>query len=378
MKSSMALMAAMATVFASCSNDEIRNTASPVEIGFNTTLSGVTRTVLDNSNFAQFKVTALNSTDGSAYFSDENVSKDGNSWFTENHYYWPDNALDFYAYAPTDLSNVTINQTTKQIADFVPVYHVKNQQDIVVAIGSGSKESNMDNGVNLNFKHELAQIEVKATNERPSTYNVDVLGVKLGRVKTKATMTFPSEAGNRATWTDPTDVMTYGIKYDNAITLSSEAQSLMGGNDNWLMIPQTLTAWDINNTEDQGFYLCVLLRITDKRGTVMYPQAKEGQEQSEVTYAYSAVPVTATWAAGKKYTYTLKFFKDNGGAGVTDPEPTNPDPDVPEGGDPDVDPDPIPDDTPGGGGNIMQGTIFFTVNIENWIPGDSEDITIEN
>lgn len=91
MKSSMALMAAMATVFASCSNDEIRNTASPVEIGFNTTLSGVTRTVLDNSNFAQFKVTALNSTDGSAYFSGENVSKDGNSWFTDNHYYWPDN-----------------------------------------------------------------------------------------------------------------------------------------------------------------------------------------------------------------------------------------------------------------------------------------------
>ena len=375
MKSSMALMAAMATVFASCSNDEIRNTASPVEIGFNTTLSGVTRTVLDNSNFAQFKVTALNSTDGSAYFSDEKVSKDGNSWFTENHYYWPDNALDFYAYAPTDLSNVTINQTNKQIVDFVPVYNVKNQQDIVVAIGSGSKESNMDNGVNLNFKHELAQIEVMATNERPSTYNVEVLGVKLGRVKTKATMTFPSEAGNRATWTDPTDVMTYGIKYDNAITLSSEAQSLMGGNDNWLMIPQTLTAWDINNTEDQGFYLSVLLRITDKSGTVIYPQPKEGQ--SEVTYAYSAVPVNATWAAGKKYTYILKFFKDNGGAGVTDPEPTNPDPDVPEGGDPDVDPEPIPDE-PGGGGNIMQGTIFFTVNIEDWIPGDSEDITIEN
>ena len=377
MKSSMALMAAMATVFASCSNDEIRNTASPVEIGFNTTLSGVTRTVLDNSNFAQFKVTALNSTDGSAYFSDEKVSKDGNSWFTDNHYYWPDNALDFYAYAPTDLSNVTINQTTKQIADFVPVYNVKNQQDIVVAIGSGSKETNMERGVNLNFKHELAQIEVMATNERPSTYNVDVLGVKLGRVKTKATMTFPSVAENRATWTDPTDVMTYGIKYDNAITLSSEAQSLMGGNDNWLMIPQSLTAWDINNTEDQGFYLSVLLRITDKSGTVIYPQPKEGQEQSEVTYAYSAVPVSATWAAGKKYTYTLKFFKDNGGAGVTDPDPTNPDPDVPEGGDPDVDPDPIPDE-PGGGGNIMQGTIFFTVNIEDWIPGDSEDITIEN
>ena len=375
MKSSMALMAAMATLFASCSNDEIRNTASPVEIGFNTTLSGVTRTVLDNSNFAQFKVTALNSTDGSAYFSDENVSKDGNSWFTENHYYWPDNALDFYAYAPTDLSNVTINQTTKQIIDFVPVYNVENQQDIVVAIGSGSKETNMENGVHLNFKHELAQIEVKATNERPSTYNVDVLGVKLGRVKTKATMTFPSVAGNHATWTDPTEVMTYGIKYDEAITLSTEAQSLMGGNDNWLMIPQSLTAWDTSKTEDQGFYLSVLLRITDKSGNVIYPQPKEGQEQSEV-YAYSAVPVSATWDAGKKYTYTLKFFKDNGGAGVTDPDPTNPDPDLPEG-DPDVDPQPIPDE-PGGGGNIMQGTIFFTVNIEDWTPGDSEDITMEN
>lgn len=374
MKSSMALMAAMATVFASCSNDEIRNTASPVEIGFNTTLSGVTRTVLDNSNFAQFKVTALNSTDGSAYFSDENVSKDGNLWATDTHYYWPDYALDFYAYAPTDLSNVTINQTTKKIIDFVPVYNVENQQDIVVAIGSGSKETNMENGVNLNFKHELAQIEVKATNESSSTYKVDVLGVKLGRVKTKATMTFPSEAGNHATWTDPTEVMTYGIKYDEAITLSTEPQSLMGGNDNWLMIPQSLTAWDTSKTDDQGFYLSVLLRISDKNGNVIYPQPKEGQ--SEV-YAYSAVPVSATWAAGKKYTYTLKFFKDNGGAGVTDPEPTNPDPDLPEGGDPDVDPEPIPDE-PGGGGNIMQGTIFFTVNIEDWTPGNNEEIKVEN
>ena len=372
----MALMAAMATLFASCSNDEIRNTASPVEIGFNTTLSGVTRTVLDNSNFAQFKVTALNSTDGSAYFSDEKVSKDGNSWFTEKHYYWPDNALNFYAYAPTDLSNVTINQATKQIADFVPVYNVENQQDIVVAIGSGSKENNTDTGVRLNFKHELAQIEVMATNERPLTYNVDVLGVKLGRVKTKATMTFPSVAENHATWTAPTEVMTYGIKYDEAITLSTEAQSLMGGNDNWLMIPQSLTAWDTSKTEDQGFYLSVLLRITDKSGTVIYPQPKE--EQSKVTYAYSAVPVTATWAAGKKYTYILKFFKDNGGAGVTDPDPTNPDPDVPEGGDPDVEPDPIPDAPDGGGGNIMQGTIFFTVNIEDWIQGGENNITIEN
>ena len=375
MKSSMALMAAMAAVLASCSNDEIRNTSSPVEIGFNTTLSGVTRTVLDKTNFNQFKVTALNATDESAYFSNEAVSKDGDSWFIDNHYYWPDYALDFYAYAPTNLSNVTISQTTKQITDFVPVYNVADQQDIVVAFGSGSKQENAESGVSLNFKHELAQIEVKATNERPAAFTIDVLGVKLGRVKTKATMTFPTVAGNHANWTAPTDVATYGIKYDNAITLTSEAQSLMGGNDNWLMIPQTLTPWDKSNENDEGFYLSVLLRITDKAGYVIYPQPKEGQ--TGVMYAYSAVPVSGTWEAGKKYTYTLKFFKDNGGAGLTDPNPTNPDPDVPEGGDPDVEPEPIPDE-PGGGGNIMEGTIFFTVNIEDWTEGETKDLIMEN
>ena len=84
------------------------------------------------------------------------------------------------------------------------------------------------------------------------------------------------------------------------------------------------------------------------------------------------MPVNTPWIAGHKYVYTLRFFGQNGGAGVIAPDLTNPQ----DPNDPDIDPDPLPGNDPGD--KIVDGTIFFNVNIEDWIQGGENDITIEN
>ena len=54
------------------------------------------------------------------------------------------------------------------------------------------------------------------------------------------------------------------------------------------------------------------------------------------------------------------------------PDLTNPQ----DPNDQDIDPDPLPGNNPGD--QIVDGTIFFNVNIEDWIQGGENDITIEN
>lgn len=370
MKNVITMMAAAAMIFASCSDNEMRVAEEKVEIGFNTSIRNVTRAAYDGTTFNKFRVTALGN--GGNFFTDAVVTKNnGGTWTTDHNYFWPDYPLEFYAYAPVDLQP-SISQSGKSITDFTPKDKVEEQQDVLAAFNTGNKTDNGESGVDLTFRHQLAQVSVKALNDNAGTYTVEVLGVKLGRVMSKSTMTFPTSSTAYATWSTPTEAKSYGIKYATALTLNATAQNLMGGDDNWLMLPQTLTAWNANaeGTDNGGAYIAVLVRIKDNTGSYVYPKLKEGQ--TEALYAYSAVPVNTPWIAGHKYVYTLRFFGQNGGAGVIDPDPTNPQ----DPNDPDIDTDPLPGKNPGD--QIVNGTIFFNVNIEDWIQGGENDITIEN
>lgn len=148
-------------------------------------------------------------------------------------------------------------------------------------------------------------------------------------------------------------------------------RNIMSGTDNWLMIPQQLTgmAMDAGGQDNGGAYIAVLCRISDMTGNAVFPTLKTGESTQK--YAYTAVAIPTKWEAGHKYTYKLKFFGANGGAGTVDPDPTNPQ----NPSDPDVDTDPLPGKKPGD--PIIDSPITFNVNIEDWISGNSEDITIE-
>ena len=365
-------MMAAAAIAVGCSNDSTLDRVNADEIRFSSNmLATETRASYNADNFTQFNVTALGN--GGTYFSNALVRKGANGWDTDRSYYWTTYQLTFYGYAPTALSSqVVLNPTEQAVNDFTPKDKVGEQMDIVAAYNTGTKDANAANGVDMKFTHQLAQIEVQASNEDATTFNIEVLGVKLGRIPTKSTLTFPTSVGGYGTWSTPTEKKSYGIKASTPKTLDGTMSNIMFGTDNWLMIPQQLTgmAMDANRQDNGGAYIAVLCRITDRTGNAVYPTSKAGE--TEQKYAYTAVAIPTKWEAGHKYTYKLKFFGAHGGAGSVDPNPTNPQ----DPTDPDVDTNPLPGKNPGD--PIIDSPITFNVSIENWISGTAEDITIEN
>ena len=118
MRKVMTMMAAAAMIVAGCSDKETTVEEKKVEIGFNTTIRNVTKAAYDGTTFNKFHVTALGN--GGNYFTDAVVTKgDDGKWVTDHNYYWPDYSLEFYAYAPLELST-SITPSGKTIADFTP------------------------------------------------------------------------------------------------------------------------------------------------------------------------------------------------------------------------------------------------------------------
>lgn len=364
------LVLSSVAMFAACTSEtEVQNVSPKDAISFNTTLKGVTRTVYTNETFDKFKVVALSNTDNGA-FTDDVVKVSASKWATTTIHSWPNDGaqLSFFAYAPTDLiENVgtAITKDSQELTDFSPKSALADQQDIVTAFNRGTKAANQ-NGVDLKFRHALTQIEILATNEDVLRYKVEVLGSKLVRVKSKANMTFPTNSNDAASWSPATDPKQYGDKLPAAITLSATPQRVMTDGNNWMMLPQQLTAWD--KASNNGAYIAVLLRISQADGTPIYP-TKKGNAPS-ANFAYAAIPVNTNWEIGHKYTYTLKFFGKGGGAGVVADDLKNPN----LASDPDVDEDPGKN----AGEAIIDGVINFNVQIEDWVDGAETSETIEN
>lgn len=363
------LFAAMAVAaLASCSNDEVVDVNNGGGISFHASLDkAVTRTnVTDLLNLQSFNVTAIGN--ATNYFTNLGVSSNDNgvSWKPASTYYWPSYELAFFAYAP-QLSHgtVSIDNTAKKITNFSPAQVVKDQKDLVISYNTGTKTANEATGVAMNFKHALSQIEVKAkcSNDK---IKIEILGVKLVNAAAKADFTFPEAETNtgysllQSQWNNLTEKddhsKAYMIQGTTAVTLTNVAQSIMFGDNNWMLIPQKLTKWTAT-AATTGAYLSVLCRIYSMDNgnlTLLYPKSTGGNPNDK--YAFSAVGIDTNWEPGKKYTYTLNFADNGGGGGWIDPNPTNP-----------TDPtDPKVDPTPGTGGTPILGPINFTVTVDNW------------
>lgn len=295
-------------------------------------------TETNNSNLTDFKAAAF--LGATPYFTDVTFSKaSGSSFYTSaDDYYWPgdDSELSFLAYSPLDLSGVTINATTKNVADFTPAADIASQIDFISAKATGKKSTNEAAGVPLDFNHNLSQIEVRGfTNNK--LYRFKVTGVRIGDPVSSGSFDFDTDA-----WTLGSNKAIYESTYTDALVLGTDAQSLMGDNGNAMLVPQQLTAWDVtadaSNTK-AGAYLSVKLQINilnadGSEGVQIYPFPSNAQ------CIWAAIPVDTKWEPGKKYIYTLDFTH---GAGYVDPH--DPDPGTPVLGDP----------------------IKFTVNVVDWV-----------
>lgn len=199
--------------------------------------------------------------------------------------------------------------------------------------------------------------------------------IRFVNVKTKGSFTYPTQtttAGNLdGCWALGGDLSSgadYKASFEQSkeVTLESNPKSINASSNNFMLIPQKLTKWE--KTTTTGAYIAVLCRISSKDGntkTQLYPELTSNGDNAE-KFGSIIVPIGTNWEAGKKYTYTLNFCGDGGGAGQVDPNPDTTDPNV----------DPNPKPGSNGGDPVLGNPIKFTVTVENWTEIPAEEIDL--
>ena len=365
MKKSLFILAGLALLGTSCAKtEEVVETSSGRAISFNgyaAKLTKAAQTDVTAENLESFNVTAIG--EGSVYYDNATYTKKGNVWESNPVHFWPTYSLDFYAYnTPAATTGFTREiTTTVQTLTVTPSSILGEQEDLVAAyaVSKSATNTNADGAIVLEFKHYLTQVIVKAKNSSSSHYNVVVDGVKLANLAgdgiytfSDGKMTASSEKINSASSSD------YSATFPSK-TLTGVAQEVMtgAGTGRWYLIPQTVTAWNLNESKNSsnGTYLALKVKITTSNGAKIYPASGE-------TSAWMAVPVPAglDFLQGKRYNVTLDFYSlSNHGAGYVDPE----------------DPGEL-DGNPGtkDNGKKIREVIMFQTSVSSW--GDEVDVTI--
>ncbi len=162
-----------------------------------------------------------------------NGSESGAKWATEGTYYWPAFQLDFYGYAPADAQGVTLNETTRTIADFTPAQKVEEQKDLVIACNTGTKESNQETGVPMNFRHALTAVRfVCGDDMRPGT---------IRRITLKEVCTSGVYDLGAAQWSSVDNPSAFVQELDTPTEGTADVP-LTTGPQTFMMLPQTLPA----------------------------------------------------------------------------------------------------------------------------------------
>ena len=388
----IAALAAVAMV--SCAKDEAIEINNGEAIGFTATSGRVTRaaTIDSYNEFELFRVWGFHKADATvaetALMTNILVSKAKSGWFYGDSYFWPSvGTCDFYGIYPTvddvkELNPVTVDMTNKQVS--YDLYNgdrdYNTPTDWVYAVNVNEarrdNQDTQDSKVPMNFRHAMSQIvfQVKNTNK-----NLKVIipegTIRLECVSQKGVYTLPSEDTAiendyakrvMGEWTEIADVdgqyicATYANI--NGATLDGVSDCLvadfMAEDGAMITIPQPVAAYDnVNDPDNEKLQAYFRMRIlVTQEDTEIWPgyTAADGMIQVTKGEAYwVAIPISATWQEGKKYTYTLIF---GDGAGIVPPGTPVPPGEEIEPGDP------------------ILAPINFTVTIDDIVDAGNEDI----
>lgn len=351
----------------SCSKEEVIDVNHDGdEITFDVVTNSATRAadVYCNNNMPkEFYVSAIS--DGMSYIDEDHIAYENGSWVNKSGVrYWPETAVDFYAYYNDNGSYSWSVENQKAVAKFVNFEvnnNVAEQQDLIYAVKTNQSKPGEDDAntpVALNFRHALSQIVFQAKNTNANLY-VEISGVDVVNVGNTNTFTFPSVdtdnnivdhegatadypagADGWGTWAELTSgTASYAVAFDavavkgdnNVVALTTTDDGEKDGEFNantMLLLPQTTTAWDAESKlgETSGSYFlvnCIIKNVKDGSGVA-------GDDDVYLWGAANtpkklAIPVAFNWEQGKKYIYTLVFGEGNGGY-EPDPEDPTPDP----------------------------------------------------
>ena len=374
------LLSCMAGAFllSSCSYDETVESYKGNGISFRTFAGQVTKAtdIVDPSSSSGtkldgFSVYAFGDGTNNIYDFTDTYTNSGTAWgWQTGERYWPgdDTKLRFYAYNADDMSsgsvtatNIARNGSNNANIDatltYRPATTAGEQTDLLVAYTEGQNSTTTGAGLEINFRHTLAKITVNAKNSNTAAYRVEVGGVYLRRFKTDGTLTMPSTSTSTATlaqsnWSFPSTENTTGtgeyksMAANGGTKLTDSYQTISGSSSSpnpFMVIPQNTTAWNealATDTEqdNNGAYFSILCRIyqlnpgddAQTGGKLIFPRPNTtgGNTTAPDTgdYGMASVGIGANWEPGKHYTYNIEFFGNNGGAGITDPQPDPVDP----------------------------------------------------
>lgn len=334
-------VAVVATVFASCSNEEElanvgKSESNAIRFAGISGLSDTRTTPIDTHNLTStnFDVMAFMSSDNALFMggkheaghSDQGVKIVYNTtaWDYEDQdkvAYWPTSGdVDFYAVSPAitgdlvlqgfayDMTSAakTISYTT------VDEYNSKGtNHDVMYAVTKGrNKENNGTMPVQMNFKHILSQVVFKAKTTS-SILEVDVENVKIHNFVHSGKFTLPAGEPAMSDWKlSPAAKGAYTVKLNAAnVKTKNAVVNLSDMNSPMMLIPQTLTKWstsagtavsilEADNAIES--YLEISMKLKQNDSYLIGSAA-------EYKTVYVPFDNATGWEPGKRYIYTLIF-----------------------------------------------------------------------
>lgn len=337
-------VAAVATVFASCSNEEElanvgKSESNAIRFAGISGLSDTRTTPIDTHNLTStnFDVMAFMSSDNALFMGGKHVTGASDhgvkivyktsAWDYDDPdkvAYWPTSGdVDFYAVSPAmtdDLFHhgfaydMTSAAKTITYATADEYNSTVTNHDVMYAVTKGrNKVNNGATAVQMNFKHILSQVVFKAKTAS-SILEVDVKSVKIHNFVHSGTFTLPAGEPAMSNWSTSTDeavsIATVKLNAANVKTNKTVAVDLSDMASPLMMIPQKLTKW---STYSAGAAVSKL-EADNKKECYLEISMKLKQNDSYLigsAAAYTTVYVpfdNATgWEPGKRYIYTLIF-----------------------------------------------------------------------
>ena len=343
-------VAVVATVFASCSNEEElanvgKSESNAIRFAGISGLSDTRTTPIGTHNLTStnFDVMAFMSSDNALFMGGKHVSGVSDhgvkivykksAWDYDDKdkmAYWPTvGDVDFYAVSPAitgdlvlqgfayDMTSAakTISYTTVDEYDSEGTNH-----DVMYAVTKGcNKENNGTMPVQMNFKHILSQVVFKAKTTS-SILEVDVENVKIHNFVHSGTFTLPAGEPAMSDWKlSPAAKGAYTVKLNAAnVKTKNAVVNLSDMNSPLMLIPQKLTKWSTylagtavsipEADKAKECYLEISMKLKQNDSYLIGSAA-------EYKTVYVPFDNATGWEPGKRYIYTLIFgggYDDHG------------------------------------------------------------------
>lgn len=335
-------VAVVATVFASCSNEEElanvgKSESNAIRFAGISGLSDTRTTPIDTHNLTStnFDVMAFMSSDNTLFMGGKHVSGvsdhgvkivyNTSAWDYDDKdkmAYWPTvGDVDFYAVSPAITDDLVLQgfvydmtSAAKTISySTVDEYNSKGtNHDVMYAVTKGrNKKNNGTMPVQMNFKHILSQVVFKAKTTS-SILEVDVENVKIHNFVHSGTFTLPAGEPAMSDWKlSPAAKGAYTVKLNAAnVKTKNAVVNLSDMNSPLMLIPQKLTKWSTYSAgtalsipeadKAKACYLEISMKLKQNDSYLIGSAA-------EYKTVYVPFDNATGWEPGKRYIYTLIF-----------------------------------------------------------------------